>query len=717
MDQEPAAAPFPEIPGYEIVQVLGRGGMGRVYQAKDRQLQRSVAIKTLVDAFDDELVQRFETEIQAIAGLDHPNIAKVYGSTRTLNGTPACVMELLRGGALADHIRVCPPSYREAGRIVATLATAMEYSHQQGIIHRDLKPANVMLSLEKPSEIQSADLRIVDFGLAKLVHSDAGVTQTGQVLGTPAYMAPEQASGLVHRIGPSADIYALGGILYELLVGKPPFLANDPVQTLMMVIADEPVSPRELNRAIPRDLETICLKCLEKKVSRRYASAAALAEDLRLWLANRPIQARPVRWLGRMAKWVRRNPWPTTAATLTALMAMISTVASLFLQLAYEETRAANQELSQTNQELALANTAANTAFDLSRDTLEHVVARVRDNLAELPQAEQLYETSERDLLVMYQRLLELRPEDPTVLKSTIQSLQNTWTLDWLKGNTENRAVVLGQIGKLLKRGQGKWPDDPWFAARTIQFELEQSNETIAGETNSPSAEALIELENRMLALQRQFPDSVEVIETALKWQDHRFATAASQGDIKAVTVALEKRIELARKFADLTKSRDPQAGLFLVQALVVRATVESSLANWEVANSLLNEAASELSAIPSTNASREHRRLTADVARLRGTVAMQQGEIPLAEPEFRTAIQAFRQLVADFPNDVGLRFDLAQVKFELASALWTADRTTESRELLVLAQQQITTLLKDVPEHFAAQNLQKRIQAALELK
>ncbi|MBL8854371.1 MAG: serine/threonine protein kinase [Planctomycetaceae bacterium] len=717
MDQEPAAVPFPEIPGYEILHVLGRGGMGRVYQATDRQLQRSVAIKTLVDAFDDELVHRFETEIHAIAGLEHANIAKVYGSARTLTGTPACVMELLRGGALSDRIRVLPPSYRDAARIVETLATAMDYSHQQGIIHRDLKPANVMFAHENHRELRTEDLRIVDFGLAKSVHSDARITQTGQVLGTPAYMAPEQASGLVQRVGPAADIYALGGILYELLVGKPPFLANDPVQTLMMVIADEPVSPRELNRAIPRDLETICLKCLEKKVSRRYTTAAALAEDLRLWLADRPIHARPVRWFGRTAKWVRRNPWPTTAASLLAVMAVISTVASFFLQSAYEETRSANEELSQTNEKLERANTAANTAFDISRDTLEHVVARVRDNLAELPQAEQLYETSERDLLVMYQRLQELRPEDPIVLKSTIQSLQNIWTLDWLKGNTKNHDAVLGQISKLLQLGQKQWPEDPWFAARTIQFELEQMRTADTDQNNPLRPEVVSELENRLLALQMQFPNSVEVIETALNWQNDRFAIAASQGDVPAVTMALERRIELSRKFADLNKSQDPQAGLFLVQALVVRASVESTLSNSELVRTLLDEASAVLASVPNPGSVREHRRLSAEVARLRGNLAMQHGELAEAEPEFRAAIESLQQLVADFPNDIGLRFNLAQVQFELASALWSANRTSESHELLELAQLQIKTLLNLVPDHYAAQNLQARIQVALETK
>jgi serine/threonine protein kinase len=721
MDQEPAPTSlpeslvFPEIPGYELQQVLGRGGMGRVYQAKDRQLQRAVAIKTLVDAFDDELILRFETEIQAIAGLDHVNIAKVFGSVRTSTGTPACVMELLRGGSLADHVRVRPPSYREAAQVVATLAVAMEYSHQCGIIHRDLKPANVMLAHACSGELRTADLRIVDFGLAKLVNNDAGVTQTGQVLGTPAYMAPEQASGLVHRIGPPADVYALGGMLYELLVGKPPFLANDPVQTLMMVIADEPISPRELNRAIPRDLETICLKCLEKKASRRYSSAGDLAQDLRLWLEGCPIQARPVRWYGRVAKWVRRNPWPTTAAALLTLMALVSTGASFFLQAAYEETRQANQDLSTSNQELEKANHAANAAFEISRDTLEDVVAGVRNNLAELPQAEQLYETSQRELLVMYQRLLEIRQDDPTVLKSTIEALWNVWTLDYLKEQTENRDKILGQISSLLKVGRGQWPDDPWFKVRTVRFEIEQWTATPSADYSERGLEQVLEIENRIHALQTQFPGSREVLELALIWQLDRYSAAASQGDVTGVITALTRRVELAREYFELGEAREPQAAFQLVQALISRATIESLLSNLETTSSLLSEATAILAAMPDGETSSTHRRLTAQLQRLRGTLALQQGDLDQADSEFRLAIASFLRLMADFPNDMGTRYDLAQVYFEFASGLWAADRTTESRECLELAQQQITTILAIVPDHFAAQSLQTRIEAALE--
>jgi tetratricopeptide (TPR) repeat protein len=510
-------------------------------------------------------------------------------------------------------------------------------------------------------------------------------------------------------------VYALGGILYELLVGKPPFLANDPLQTLMMVIADEPVTPRELNRAVPRDLETICLKCLEKKASRRYASAAALADDLRLWLDGRPIKARPIRWIGRLSKWVRRNPWPTTAAALTGVVALISTAASISLQSAYNETHAANLQLNDTNRELARANTEANSAFEISRDTLEHVVANVRDNLAELPQAEQLYETSERDLAAMYQRLLELRPEDPAVLKSTIQSLQNIWTLDWLKGDSKNQAVAVGRITMLLNMGQEQWPDDPWFAARQLQMEFEQLVEINSAESANVRGEKITELENRLDALQKKFPDSVEVVETALKLQDDRFAAAASQGDIKAATQSLERRIELARRFADLEKSRDPTAPLILVQALVVRATVESTLSNLDIATSLLQEASEVLAVVPNGNASREHRRLTADVSRLRGTLAIQQGDLRQAEPEFRSALQLLQGLVGEFPNDTGLRVNLAQVHYELASALQGSQRTAESQELLVLASRQIQAILAIYPEHFAAQSLQQRIEAALE--
>jgi WD40 repeat protein len=309
----PAAAPRPSPPGYEVLEELGRGGMGVVYQARQVPLNRVVALKMVLageHAGPEDLV-RFLAEAEAVASLQHPHIVQIFELGRHA-GLPFFALEYVEGGSLHHKLRGAPLPPREAAQLVETLARAMHAAHERGIIHRDLKPANVLLDKEgRP--------KITDFGLAKRVEGGAGLTQSGAILGTPSYMAPEQAAGKGKAVGPAADVYALGATLYELLTGRPPFKAGTALDTVLQVLSEEPVPPRRLQPTTPRDLETICLKCLQKAPSRRYASAAALAEDLRRFLAGEPIRARPVGPWGQVVKWARRRP---AVATLLAVVAV-----------------------------------------------------------------------------------------------------------------------------------------------------------------------------------------------------------------------------------------------------------------------------------------------------------------------------------------------------------------------------------------------------------
>ncbi len=316
---DPTAVPtegFPQLEGYRVVGELGRGGMGTVYKAWHERLRCWVAIKMLHGTVGGERLRR---EAEAIARLRHPNIIHIHdvGEYRSTVGTvPFLVLEYVEGGSLARHLAGKPLPPREAAQLVETLARAVEYAHAAGIVHRDLKPANVLLApgLESP--------KINDFGLAKDLLGEQVLTASGDVLGTPSYMAPEQVRGKGGSVGPACDLYALGAILYELLVGRPPFQAASAVETVMLVLGEEPIPPRRLQPSLPRDLEIICLKCLEKEPQRRYDSAAALADDLRRFLDHHPIQARPTSWPRRVGKWIRRNP--TLAASLLVVLLAVS---------------------------------------------------------------------------------------------------------------------------------------------------------------------------------------------------------------------------------------------------------------------------------------------------------------------------------------------------------------------------------------------------------
>ena len=290
----------PVIEGYQIDRKLGQGGMGSVYLATDKNLMRQVAIKIVSQSFQENSARldRFESEIQTLAALKHPYIAQLY-SAGSCQDLPYFVMEFVDGETLESYARE-PLKPQQAATIVSQLCEAVAYCHENGVLHRDLKPANVLLD-------ENHQAKIADFGLAKTLDTDTSNTRTGEILGTPTYMAPEQASGVVKSFTAACDIYALGAILYRLLTGRPPFVAADPVQVVMQVLADDPIPPGRLVGNVPYDLQTICLKCLEKKPSRRYQSANELRDDLQCYLAGKPISARPSGVFEKSAKWVNRN--------------------------------------------------------------------------------------------------------------------------------------------------------------------------------------------------------------------------------------------------------------------------------------------------------------------------------------------------------------------------------------------------------------------------
>jgi serine/threonine-protein kinase len=392
---------LPRIHGYDVQGVLGRGGMGVVYKAWHLRLNRPVALKMLLAGpyAAPEEQARFLQEAEAVAGLCHANIVQVH-DVGDLDGRPYFTMEYVEGGSLAQKLAGTPQPATQAAALLAAIAEAIQVAHQSGIVHRDLKPANILLADSLKSEIRHpnsekdvgpvSDLgfrisdfcpKVTDFGLARRLESDGGLTVTGVPVGTPSYMAPEQARGQKDAIGPATDVYALGAILYELLTGRPPFRAETATATLQQVTAEDPVPPSRLNPRVPRDLETICLRCLQKEPGLRYGSAAALADDLGRFLRGEAISARPEGVWRRLARRVRRRPALSAAVATACVLAVILAGAGMWI---LSERSAAARGVAATEQAVdddltEMADLIQNSRWPEARSAWDRANSRLGD--------------------------------------------------------------------------------------------------------------------------------------------------------------------------------------------------------------------------------------------------------------------------------------------------------------------------------------------------
>ncbi len=332
----PPAAGENDFGNYELLEEIARGGMGVVFKARQKQLNRIVALKMILSgefAGADE-IQRFRTEAEAAANLQHAGIVPIY-EVGEHQGRHFFSMGYVEGETLSNLLEEGPLASREAAHLVAQVADAIAYAHEHGVVHRDLKPGNILLDRERRPHV-------TDFGLAKRTNADSALTGTGQILGTPSYMAPEQAAARMEAVGPRSDVYALGAVLYCLLTGRPPFRAANVMDTVLQVLQQEPVPPRQLNSTVDRDLETICLKCLEKEPHKRYASAHELREELERFLRGEAIQARPIGRLARGWRWCKRNPAVASLAAAVLASLVVGAVVSCYF--AVESSRRASAE-------------------------------------------------------------------------------------------------------------------------------------------------------------------------------------------------------------------------------------------------------------------------------------------------------------------------------------------------------------------------------------
>jgi formylglycine-generating enzyme required for sulfatase activity len=439
----PAAAPV-EVPGYELLEEVGRGGMGVVYKARQLRPARVVALKMLLAGryAGPQERARFLNEAEAVARLQHPHIVALYEAGQH-GDLPYFTLEFVAGGSLANLLGGKPLPPDDAARLVEQIARGVHYAHERGIFHRDLKPGNILLETADPPSpgetrppsdegrtlrLRAAIPKIADFGLAKNVALDSLLTPTNAILGTPSYMAPEQAGG-TKQASAAADVYALGGILYECLTGRPPFQGPTHADTLLQVLQNEPALPSALQRGLPRDLETICLKCLRKDAHRRYASALELAEDLRRFRAGEPIHARPVGYAERAVKWCRRHP---AVAALTGLVLLLTLVGAGLVTWQWHEAESALAQLRSEKAERARRQVAA--LPDAAPGRVPAILDELVANRAEvLPQLRQMYQ-EEKERPRRMRLALALAPVEPELV---VQPLT-----DWML-HAEDPAEVL----------------------------------------------------------------------------------------------------------------------------------------------------------------------------------------------------------------------------------------------------------------------------------
>lgn len=664
---------LPTIPGYEVMSRLGQGGMGRVFKARHLGLHRMDAIKMVNVGASPHLITRFMDEARAIARLKHPNIAQVYDSGE-VDGHPFYAMELVEAGTLAQKLRRQPQEARWSARLIMTLAQAVHYFHQQGIIHRDLKPSNVLMEA-------NGEPKIADFGLVKNIGSDSQHTETGDIIGTPSYMSPEQASGMVKSIGPATDIYALGAILYECLTGRPPFQTPDGMQTLMLVITGDPVPPGKLVPKLPRDLNTIVMKCLEKQPGRRYATAQALADDLGRFLEGESIIARPVGRVEKTWKWCRRRPaW--AALILVGFLSLIGFGVGFFwLTKAYTELSAAKKE--------------SDKHLRASTVVISRLAVSFSEDLSSIPHTDTIRRKGLDDARKIFEKLISFRPRDLESREQYVTYCMQLANIERNMGNYDSAddayQSASRMLDQLIRDSDAVQYRAEYLSLLVHQATLarergvpEQSQEymnlakplvnKLAAEKNPQSIalHSLIEYHSasgNVLRQQQQFKESEKQYRLALAFINQSLALEGEQG---------QRSEELAKAYNNL-------GTILLFQQQLDEAALQFDLA---------------IQALPKAS----HPRIKNVLAMFQSNQAVVAEELkqwPKAWAAYQEAATTFKQLMADFPEVPDYRFRWAKIKVNLIRSLMSQDfqRTVP---LIAETQPVLEQLVKDYPQQQA---------------
>jgi tetratricopeptide (TPR) repeat protein len=690
---------IPVIPGYEIDGELGAGGMGLVYRARHLALDRVVALKMVLAGAHarPKDLERFRAEAQAVARLQHPNIVQIY-EVGEAGGLPYISLEFVPGGTLAKQAAHEPQPPAAAARTVEALARAMQYAHDRGIVHRDLKPANVLLA-------EDGTPKVTDFGLAKRLEADSGQTQAGQIMGTPSYMAPEQAGGDTGKVGPAADVYALGAILYDLLTGRPPFTGSSVLDTLEMVRTREPVPPGQLAGKLPRDLETVTLKCLQKDPARRYASAGELADDLRRFLDGRPIVARPVGSVERAWRWTKRNPWlaglGTSVALLLVAVAVVTSVLLVRLSLKHDEAER-NLRQAEANQKAAEEATGKALAEKQNAEVATENQKKARKVTAE--QREVALNTI-RNILVRVDEVMKndakLAPLRVQIIRHMLEDLdkvRDTAVKNPLEDRTE--AIAYSRMGEIYFKGNRIQEAEEWTGkAYKVLKELadEHPAEQQYLRNLTACAVQLAEVEYRL----GNGTKALQHFESALALRKRRAELIGQGGtEMEQADAAMDIAESLnVLAFAELRLGRVPAAIEHYTAADNAFAALPPPLPNWLKVKRTRNDIQSRLGEAygregnPQAAERAFRNALEADEEMLRNTparmpnaglvktdvgiVRMYLGDFQLmvqkdavkAWPEYETAMAIFGEELAKTPDSLDLRQRVAAMHYRLAIA------------------------------------------------
>jgi serine/threonine protein kinase len=726
-------SPPPLIAGYEILKELGRGAMGVVYKARQVTLNRLVALKMVLSgqhASERELM-RFHIEAEAVARLKHPNIVQIYEIGES-EGRPFFSLEYVDGGILSDRIGTTPIAPRDAAWVVQQLASGMDCAHRAGVVHRDLKPANVLLArseerganregiqaqASKAPPLTECVPKVTDFGLAKRLEDDSSQTRAGSILGTPSYMAPEQAEGRTSETGPPADIYALGAILYDLLTGRPPFQGNTVLETLQQVKKMEPTSPRRYRPSLPRDLDTICLKCLEKDPARRYASAGDLAEDLRRFLAGEPITARRVSAFERAWKWCKRRP---AAAALIA----VSTLAVLggitggaiwadeehrraieeaeLRKTAEEQQALAETERARAEEQKGIAETQRARAEENLRDAeraVDTLLTRIgRERLENEPRMEKVRRDLLESALDFYKRFLEQHGDDPTLRAQAGRAQRSVGDIRAMLGEPDPADQAYLRAITLFQGLDKEFPSKPEYR-QELALTLSNRGKLLSDRNDNAGAEKVQQDACDILqGLVDQLADKPVYRQELAAAHSNRGTTLLALGRRGDADVALKRgldlRVHLAADHPRNALYQSELAGSYTAHGVLMQTyhRLTEAEAAYAQAAEILTRLCKEL---PERW---DFQSELANVLSNQATALQALRKLPEAEKAFRQAVERRQQVADHFPSVPLYQAERARARFLLASLLQTTNQRPEAERLLGQAIDEFRRLIERYP-------------------